>query len=102
HFLAGLTPAMLQRTYLVERAAVGLARGTGPSTPMACQLCAGVAATETLKIILGRGDVVTAPRGLHFDAYRCKYTRTWRPGGNANPLQKLLMRLIARQIGHPR
>ena len=98
HFLAGLTPSMLQRTYLMQREAVRLARGAGPSTPMACQLCAGVAATETLKIILRRGDVVAVPRGLHFDAYRCKYTRTWRPGGNANPLQKMLMWIIARQL----
>lgn len=97
-FLAGLTPSMLQRAYLVEQGAVRLARGAGPSTPMACQLCAGVAATETLKILLGRGPVVRAPRGLHFDAYRCRYTSTWRPGGNANPLQQLLMRLIARQL----
>ncbi|HLU76544.1 MAG TPA: ThiF family adenylyltransferase [Burkholderiales bacterium] len=98
HFLAGLTPAMLQRSYLVHQAAVKLERGAGPSTPMACQLCAGVAATETLKIILRRGKVVAAPTALHFDAYRCRYVRTWRPGGNANPLQKLLMRLIARQL----
>lgn len=97
-FLAGLTPAMLQRSYLVDRSRVALARGAGPSTPMACQLCAGVAATETLKLILRRGEVVSAPYGLHFDAYRNKYKKTWRPWGNANPLQKLLMRLIARQL----
>lgn len=98
HFLAGLTPAMLQRTYLVQQDAVKLGRGAGPSTPMACQLCAGVAATEALKMILKRGKVVAAPGGLHFDAYRCRYVRTWRPGGNANPLQKLLMGLIKRQL----
>ena len=56
---------------------------TGPSTPMACDLCAGIAATEALKVLLGRGGVVAAPRGVHFDAYKNRLRRTWRPGGNA-------------------
>ena len=71
----------------------------GPSTVMACQLCAGFAATEALKILLGRGRVVAAPRGVHFDAYRYRLTRTWRPGGNANPLQKTMIALAKRQLG---
>ena len=43
-------------------------RTRGPSTIMACELCAGMAATEALKILLGRGKVVVAPRGI---ALRC-------------------------------
>lgn len=86
-FLVGLAPSMLQRKYLVDRSAVDLHLHRGPSTPMACELCAGIAATEVLKILLGRGQVIAAPRGLHFDAYRNVLARTWRPGGNRNPLQ---------------
>ena len=48
---------------------------------MACELCAGFAGTYALKILLNRGDVPVAPRGIHFDAYRNKLTTTWRPGG---------------------
>src|SRR4030095_6845953 len=48
-FLLGLSPRMLQRNYLVEPNAVAFAQQRGPSTAMACQLCAGVAATEALK-----------------------------------------------------
>ena len=66
---------------------------------MACQLCAGVAATETLKILLGRGKVLAAPHGMHFDAYRNKLVRTWRPGGNNNPLQRLILKIARRQFG---
>jgi hypothetical protein len=40
-----------------------------------------VAATDALKILLGRGDVVAAPRGVQFDAYRNKLVHTWRPWG---------------------
>jgi molybdopterin/thiamine biosynthesis adenylyltransferase/nitroreductase len=98
-FLLGLSPAMLQGRYLVDPSAVRLAEHRGPSTPMACDLCAGVAGTNALKILLGRGDVITAPRGLHFDAYRNRYVRTWRPGGNHNPLQRLGLALARRKFG---
>lgn len=97
-FLIGLSPAMLQRGYLVDRTAVDFKARKGPSTPMACELCAGVAATQALKILLGRGDVVAAPFGLHFDAYRNKLVKTWRPGGNRNPIQRLALWIAARQL----
>jgi len=95
-FMMGLAPAMLQMGYLVDPSRVDLAGQRGPSTPMACELCAGLAGTEVLKLLLGRGRVRAAPRGLHFDAYRGRLARTWRPGGNANPIQKLML-VIARK-----
>lgn len=97
-FLIGLAPAMLHRAYLVEPAAVDLAAGRGPSTAMACQLCAGIAATEALKILLGRGPVLAAPRGMQFDAYRNRVVRTWRPFGNRNPLQRLALGIARRLL----
>lgn len=97
--LMGLAPARLQMGYLVDPSTVDLANRKGPSTIMACQLCAGVAATEALKILLGRGPVRSAPRGYHFDAYRNKLALTWRPGGNRNPLQRVLISLAKRKLG---
>jgi molybdopterin/thiamine biosynthesis adenylyltransferase len=97
-FLIGLSPAMLQHVYLVDPRAVDIKARKGPSTAMACDICAGIAATQALKILLGRGDLVTAPRGLHFDAYRNKLVKTWRPGGNRNPIQRLALWIAARQI----
>jgi len=97
-FLIGLSPALLQRGYLADPSAVDLASGKGPSTPMACELCAGIAATEALKILLGRGKVIAAPRGVHFDAYRNKLVHTWRPLGNRNPVQRLAIAIARRQL----
>jgi molybdopterin/thiamine biosynthesis adenylyltransferase len=97
-FLIGLSPAMLQRGYLVDRGAVDFKARKGPSTPMACEICAGMAATQALKILLGRGKLITAPRGLHFDAYRNKMVTTWRPGGNRNPIQRLALWIAAKQV----
>ncbi len=98
-FLLGLAPARLQMDYLADPSTVDLANRKGPSTIMACQLCAGVAATEALKILLGRGPVRAAPKGFHFDAYRNKLELTWRPGGNRNPLQRLAIAIAKRKLG---
>jgi len=96
-FLIGLSPSMLQMGYLVDPSRVDLVARKGPSTPMACDLCAGIAATEALKVLLGRGGVVVAPRGVHFDAYKNRLRRTWRPGGNSHPMQRALIRIIERR-----
>lgn len=97
-FVIGLSPRMLQRPYLVAPAAVDLAARRGPSTIMACELCAGLAATESLKILLGRGKVLAAPRGYQFDAYRNKLVKTWRPFGHRNPLQRFMLAIARKQL----
>jgi len=93
-FIAGLSPTMLQRGYLVSPEAVDFAARRGPSVPMACDLCAGVTGTEVLKLLLKRGPVRAAPWAMQFDAYRQKLRFTWRPFGNAHPMQRLLVRLL--------
>ena len=97
-FLLGLSPAMLQRNYLVDPSAVDFENKKGPSTPMACELCAGLAATQALKILTNRGNVLSAPWGLHFDAYRNKMVKTWRPWGNDNPIQKIGLAIARIQL----
>ena len=97
-FLVGLSPAMLQRGYLVDRTAVDLQAHRGPSTGMACQICAGVAGTEALKILLKRGRVYPAPYAMQFDAYRGRLKRTYRPGGNRHPLQRAALAVARRQL----
>lgn len=95
-FLLGLAPSMLHMGYLADYSRVRLDRKQGPSTVMACQLCAGVAATEALKILLNRGKVVAAPKGIHYDAYRQKLRHTWLPGGNRHPLQRVKLAIVRR------
>jgi Dinucleotide-utilizing enzymes involved in molybdopterin and thiamine biosynthesis family 2 len=97
-FLLGLAPAMLHRRYLADLSFVDLRGGKGPSTAMACHICAGVAATETLKLLLHRGAIVKAPRGVQFDAYRNKLAHTWRPWGWRNPLQRLVAAIARREL----
>lgn len=96
-FLIGLSPAMLQRPYLVDDSRVSFEEKRGPSTPMAVNLCAGIAETYALKILLNRGEVLCAPYGLHFDAYRNKFRKTWRPFGNRGLIPRISFK-IAKNI----
>lgn len=97
-FMLGLAPAGLHMSYLVDDTRMNFEARKGPSTPMGCELCAGFAGSYALKILLRRGDVVTVPRGIHFDAYRNKLTTTWRPWGNANPMQQLGLRMARKRV----
>ena len=93
-FLVGLAPAILHRSYLVYPEIVDFSTQRVPSTGLACQICAGLAGTEALKILLGRGKVLGVPHSMQFDAYTGKLKRTWRPGGNAHPLQRLALAYV--------
>lgn len=95
-FLVGLSPTLLQRAYLVDRSAVDFGRHKGPSTVMACEMCAGMAGVQALKILLKRGKVLSAPFGQHFDPYRNCFRTTWRPFGNRNPLNRIAIALARR------
>jgi molybdopterin/thiamine biosynthesis adenylyltransferase len=97
-FLVGLSPAMLQLGYLADTSRVNFAERRGPSTIIAVQLCSAIAAAQVLKLVLRRGDVLAAPWGLHFDAYRNRLKRTWRPGGHRNPLQRALLAIARRRL----
>jgi molybdopterin/thiamine biosynthesis adenylyltransferase len=98
HFIMGLAPSKLHTGYLVDPSTFDFVNHKGPSTPMGCELCAGVAATQALKILLKRGKIIAAPWGLHFDAYENKMVKTWRPGGNSHPLQRLSLMLLKQKF----
>lgn len=97
-FLLGLAPRGLHYPYLADMTAVSLEERRGPSSIIGCQLCAGIAAGEALKILLKRGKVVCAPHGIQFDAYRNKLVHTWRPGGNRHILQRIAFKVAAGRL----
>ena len=84
-FYLGLAPASLQSQYLVDPSRLNLSEKRGPSTIIGCTMSAGVAAAYAVKILLGRGELVCAPEGLHWDPYMNKMEHTSIPGGHNNP-----------------
>lgn len=97
-FVIGVSPSVQQRHYLVNRSSVNFLKKKVPSTCMGISLAAGVLCSNVLKLILQRGDVICAPHGLHFDAYRNKMIKTWRPWGNKNPAQILMFYYVKRLL----
>jgi molybdopterin/thiamine biosynthesis adenylyltransferase len=98
-YLVSLAPAFLYRNYLVDRTRVDHKARKGPTTPMACMLCAGIVGSEALKILLKQGKFQAVPYGAQFDGYRDRLARTWRPGGNRNSLNRLAIAVARHQLG---
>ena len=98
NFLLGLTPKAWHRAYLVDPNRLDLANRRGPSTTMACQLCAGIVGIEALKILLHRQPVYAAPWYHLFDGYRGGYVRGQLRWGNRGPLQTLKRQLAYRMV----
>jgi len=96
-FALGLTPRATQLPYL-DLAHVDLRAGTGPSLALATDLCAGMAATEALRILLKRGQPRCAPHYVQFDPYRRIYKRGYMPGGNRNPIQRIKLWYLRRKL----
>jgi molybdopterin/thiamine biosynthesis adenylyltransferase len=84
-FYLGLAPASLHSHYLVDPSQLNLQEKRGPSTIIGCTMSAGVAAAYAVKILLGRGDLVCAPEGMHWDPYLNQMKPTHIPGGHNNP-----------------
>lgn len=93
-FLIGLTPSLKQIKYLVDKKKGNFKEKKAPSLPMGPYLCAGVAGTEALKILLQRNKLKTAPWVLHFDAYLQSYHKTYLFWGHRNLLQKIKFIII--------
>lgn len=98
-FLVGLAPKGLHRPYLVDPARVDLAAKRGPSMGAACQLCAGVTTTVSLKLLLHRGGVMAAPLHQQYDAYRGRLVTTRLRFGNNGPVQRVRLMIAARMLG---
>lgn len=87
-FYLGNAPTNLHGSYIDHRF-IKLAERKGPSLGLSTQLCSGMAAAESMKLLLGRGRVFAAPYYHQFDAYRGIYRRAKLRWGNRGPLQRI-------------
>lgn len=91
-FLVGLSPNMLHRKYIASPEHVQLFNGKLPSLHVGCYAASAAMGSTIMKIALGRGKVIYAPRGYQVDFYLNKVVKFWRPFGNKNPLQRILIK----------
>jgi nitroreductase len=86
-FFIGLAPRSTQMTYM-DASRIDLRRGQGPSIAAACQLCAAVAATEAVRVLLKRPGVRPAPHYLQYDPLVRRFHQGRLLMGNRHPLQR--------------
>ncbi|MCA0370283.1 MAG: ThiF family adenylyltransferase [Proteobacteria bacterium] len=97
-FIVGLAPRALHRSSLFDASRIHFADRKVSSNMMGCHLCTGCVVTEAVKHILERGNRLVAPYGIHYDAHSQKFVKTCLLFGNKGPLQKLKIRLAAKDI----
>ncbi|MFQ5731038.1 MAG: ThiF family adenylyltransferase [Planctomycetaceae bacterium] len=96
-FTLGLAPAGLHAPY-IDLNYVNFVEKYGPSAGLACNLCAGVAAVETLKLLLNRGRVRFVPKYAQFDVHRGILRQRTLYGGNRHPWQRVKRSWLKRRF----
>jgi molybdopterin/thiamine biosynthesis adenylyltransferase len=91
-FLAGMSPKFLHKKYIVSPKDVDLFGGRLPSIHSGCYAASAALSSTVVKIVLRRGNVILAPRGYQVDFYRNTIKHTWRPFGNRNWIQRILIK----------
>lgn len=95
-FAAGLAPRPYHIKYL-DLSRVSMARKTGPAVAPACTLASSLVATETVKIITGKGVVHPVPHYIQFDMLRNKFKNGYLLWGGKNPMQILMRKMILKK-----
>ncbi len=98
-FAVALAPAALHLPY-VDFHYVNLAERRGPSSSIAINLCAAVAATEALAVLLKRRQPLAVPRYAQFDPYRLRFRTGVLRGGNRHPWQRVKLWYLKRRLRH--
>ncbi len=92
-FALGLSPRPTHIRYM-DLKKVDLDSKAGPSLNAACQICSGMAATETIRIILKKKGLRPVPCFAQFDPYLMKLKKGRLFMGNRNPIQKLKIKIV--------
>ena len=96
-FFMGIAPKATHLKYM-ELSRVDLNAKGGPSLNIGCQICAGMAATEAVRIILNRGKVKPVPHFFQFDPFLQKYRKGKLYMGNRNPVQKIKLKVVKKLL----
>jgi molybdopterin/thiamine biosynthesis adenylyltransferase len=92
-FAMGLAPRPTHVKYM-NLSKVDFESKAGPSLNVSCQVCAGMAGTEAIRIILKRGGMRPVPYYCQFDPYLMKFRKGKLSLGNKNPVQRLKIRIV--------
>ncbi|MBL0714252.1 MAG: ThiF family adenylyltransferase [Desulfosarcina sp.] len=92
-FFVGLAPRATQMRY-IDPTRIDMRAQQGPSLAAACQLCASVAATEVVRILLERPGIRAAPHYFQYDPMVRQFHRGYLFKGNRHPLQRFKLKRL--------
>lgn len=98
YFAAGLAPSPTHWRY-GDPKSVDWDKKVGPSSAIACMLCAGVAVMEAARIVLDRPGLQPVPHYAQFDPYVRKFRTGKLRGGNRNPIQRAKIAIFLKTVG---
>jgi molybdopterin/thiamine biosynthesis adenylyltransferase len=91
-FSIGITPK-LPGCHGIDSSKVDFESGTGPALCSTVMLCAGLAATEAMRILLGRGRPRCVPHAAYFNPYTHEFVQSYSRKGRARLRDRILRRL---------
>lgn len=94
-FMIGLAPKATHRHYIDPRR-IDFEEHRGPSLGAGCVNCASTAATEVIRLLLGKNGLRPAPHYCQYDPHIRRFHQGYLLLGNRNPLQKLKLRAMKR------
>jgi len=97
HFLAGIGGVGPHLKYM-DVTKIDPTTGGAPSVGMACNIGAGMVATEVVNWVLKRRPVKAIPWFIHFDPYARYYKNHYRWLGARNPIQRLRMKVLRKMV----
>lgn len=92
-FAAGLSPGLVSD---IDPAAVDLEVGRGPAMSNACMLCAGMAGTAVMQLLVRPASLAAGVQAVYFDPLRLRRKRLRRPPPPTS-LRGRLLRALARR-----
>lgn len=98
-FLLGLTPTLIQAKYIIDKKKSNFREKKAPSLSIGPYLCAGIMGAQVLKILLQRGEVLSAPWSLHFDAYLNVHKKKYTFFGHRNFMQIIKYFILKKMLG---
>lgn len=84
-FYLGLSPKAAHSSYLIEPERLNLTEKKGPSLNPGCMQASATISANTLKLVLGRGEVIRAPSSVQFDSWLNSSDITTLPNGLNSP-----------------
>jgi len=97
YFLAGIGGVGPHLKYM-DVTKIDPTTGGAPSVGMACNIGAGMVATEVVNWMLKRRKVKAIPWFMHFDPYAHHYKQHYRWLGARNPIQRLRMKVLRKMV----